>query len=70
MLIEDIALKKTKSVRCGYVFFTYNQKQNWLNIIICIRNVILRIIRYKPREDVTNSSVSGASQGLKVMKLV
>ena len=33
-------------MRCGYVFFTYNQKQNWLNIIIY--NVVLR---YKPRAD-------------------
>ena len=41
LIMEDIAIKKIKSVRCGYEFFTYNQKQNWLNIIIFyIRNVI------------------------------
>ena len=70
LIMEDIAIKKIKSVRCGYEFFTYNQKQNWLNIIIFyIRNVIL-ISRYKPREDIPNRSVRAVSQGLKVMKSV
>ena len=69
--MEDIAIKKIKSVRCGYEFFTYNQKQNWLNIIIFyIRNVKLRISRYKPSEDILNRIVPAVSQGLKVMKSV